>query len=143
MSWWTWLIIAGVLLIVEIFTQGFLVFWFSMGALITSIVSIFTSNMLIQILVFIISSTIMLFFTKTFSDKLRIKESGKKFNAETVIGKVGLVEQEVSELNVGVVKVDGTTWTAISIGDTIEVGREVVVKEIEGVKVVVERKTEI
>lgn len=143
MSWWLWLIIAGILLIIEIFTHGFLVFWFSVAALITTIVSIFTSNILIQILVFTIISIVLLFFTKKFSEKIKKTDTSKKFNAESVIGETGVVIEEVSELNFGVVKVGGSKWTAIAKDDTIEVGHEVIVKKIDGVKLVVERKTNI
>lgn len=143
MSWWLWLIIAGILLIIEIFTHGFLVFWFSVAALITTIVSIFTSNILIQILVFTITSIVLLFFTKKFSEKIKKTDTSKKFNAESVIGETGVVIEEVSELNFGVVKVGGSKWTAIAKDDTIEVGHEVIVKKIDGVKLVVERKTNI
>ena len=57
--WQIWLIIAGICLIAEIFTVGFLIFWFSIGALITMVVSFFTSNIIIQTAVFIIASTIL------------------------------------------------------------------------------------
>lgn len=143
MDWWVWLIIAGAIVILEIFTQGFLVFWFAVGALAAGIVSIFTSNIFIQFLVFGVTSTILLFFTKSFSEKMRTKEDVTKFNIDTVIGKVGTVEKEVSKLDFGVVKIGGSTWTAVTTGDTIEVGEQVIVKEIDGVKVVVERQTEL
>lgn len=142
MVWWMWLIIAGVLLIIEIFTLGFLVFWFSVAAAITCIVSIFTPNIVIQVLVFVITSTVLIFFTKKFSDKIRNKEVTKKFNIDTVIGEIGIVEQEVSKLKFGVVKVGGSKWTAVS-EETIEEGQEIIVKKVDGVKLVVERKTEI
>ena len=143
MLWWMWLIMAGLLLVIEIFTQGFLVFWFSVAALITTIVSIFTSSILIQVLVFVISSIILMFFTKKFSDKIRTTDTKRKFNIDTVIGETGVVEQEVSKLQFGVVKVGGTTWTAVTEEETIEVGQVVIIKHIDGVKLVVERKTEI
>ena len=142
--WWKWLIFAGVLLIVEIFTQGFLVFWFSVGAVAASIVSIFVDNPFIQLLVFGIVSTILIFFTKKFSDKIRNREgSGRSFNVNIVIGKTGTVIQEVSELKFGVVKIGGSTWTAVTKNETIEVGEVIIVREVDGVKVVVERITEL
>ena len=42
--WQIWLIIAGICLIIEIITTGFLVFWFSIGALLAMITSLFTNN---------------------------------------------------------------------------------------------------
>ena len=142
MSWWVWLIIVGALIILEIFTHGFLVFWFAMGALVATIVSIFSPNIFIQFLVFAIASTILLFFTKSFSEKIRVKESTTKFNIDTVIGKIGTVEKEISKLDFGIVKIGGSTWTAVSLDETIKEGEQVVVKKVDGVKVVVERITE-
>lgn len=143
MSWWIWLIIAGIFLIMEIFTHGFLVFWFSIGALITMIVSIFTTNIFIQLLIFVITSTILILFTKKFSEKIRKIDSEKTFNVDAVIGEIGIVKKEVSSIKFGVVKVGGSTWTAITKDDTIPEGQQVIVKGIDGVKLIVERKTEI
>ena len=67
--WQIWLIIAGICLIVEIFTVGFLIFWFSIGALIAMLISFFTTNVIIQTTVFIITSTILIFATKPFVKK--------------------------------------------------------------------------
>ena len=67
--WYIWLIIAGIFLIFEIFTAGFLLFWLSIGALITMIVSFFTSSIAIQTAVFVVASTILIFATKPFVKK--------------------------------------------------------------------------
>ena len=67
--WQIWLIIAGVCLIGEIMTTGFLVFWLSIGALLSMIVSFFTDNVIIQTAVFVISSAILIFATKPFVKK--------------------------------------------------------------------------
>ena len=58
--WYIWLIISGICLIIEIMTVGFLVFWFSIGALITMIASFFTNNIVVQTAIFVISSTILI-----------------------------------------------------------------------------------
>ena len=57
--WQVWLIIAGLFFVGEIATVGFLIFWFGIGALIAMIVSFFTSNIIIQTTIFVISSTII------------------------------------------------------------------------------------
>ncbi len=68
--WQVWLIISGVFFVLEMITVGFLVFWFGIGALLTAIVSIFTDNIIIQMAVFVISSTLLLFLTKPLVKKL-------------------------------------------------------------------------
>ena len=67
--WQFWLIAAGVFLIGEIFTVGFLIFWLGIAALLSMLVSFFTDNLIIQGAVFVIASGILIFFTKPFVDK--------------------------------------------------------------------------
>ena len=76
--WQVWLIISGICFILEIMTIGFLVFWFAIGALITSFVSLFTSNIIIQTTVFILSSTALIFLTKPFVNKFSSSDKIKK-----------------------------------------------------------------
>ena len=54
--WYVWLIISGLFLVLEMITVGFLVFWLAIGALFAMLVSFFTSNLIIQTTVFVISS---------------------------------------------------------------------------------------
>lgn len=136
--WQVWLIIAGICFILEIATVGFLIFWFGIGALFAMITSLFTSNVIIQTSVFIITSTFMLFLTKPLLNKLTHKDSFQT-NAYSIIGKTGIVTHEInSKKGVGQIKVGSETWSAISIDDEIiETGTEIEVKEISGVKAIV------
>lgn len=138
--WQIWLIISGVFFVVEMMTVGFLVFWFAIGALFAMVTSLFTDNLIIQTAVFVISSTILLFLTKPFVKK--ISHSDKvKTNAYSIIGKKGIVLREVNgKKGIGQVKIGSETWTAKSSNEDeiIAQGTEISVKEIDGVKVVVE-----
>lgn len=135
--WQIWLIISGIFFVMEIITVGFLVFWFALGALITALVSVFTDNLIIQTAVFVISSTLLLFLTKPFVKKLSRKDKVQT-NAYSIIGKKGIVTREIdSKKGIGQVKIGSEVWTARST-TAISEGAEVVVKEIDGVKVVVE-----
>ena len=136
--WQIWLIIAGVCLIIEIMTTGFLVFWLAIGALISMIVSLFTDSILIQTAVFVISSAILIFATKPFVKKFA-KTKDAKTNAFSIIGQNGIVTKEIDSINAkGQVKIDGETWSAVGKDDMdIPKGTEVEVLEIKGVKAVV------
>ena len=70
--WQFWLIVSGIFFIGEIITIGFLLFWFAIGALLAMISSFFTDNLIIQTSIFVISSGLLLFFTKTFFTNLKI-----------------------------------------------------------------------
>ena len=136
--WKLWLIIAGLFFIGEIATVGFLIFWFGIGALIAMIVSLFTTNIIIQTTVFLISSTILIFATKPFVKKFAdVKKTNT--NAYSIIGKKALVIKTIDSIHsVGQIKLNGEVWTAESENnEIIEEGLEVEVKEIKGVKAIV------
>lgn len=139
--WQVWLVISGICFILEIITIGFLVFWFAIGALITALVSLFTDNIIVQTSVFVLSSTALLFLTKPFVKKFS-KEDKVQTNAYSVIGKKGIVTKEISEkTGIGLVSVGSEVWTA-KASSSIPKGSEVIIKEIDGVKVIVEPITE-
>ena len=136
--WQFWLIVAGIFLVIEIATVGFLVFWFGIGALFAMITSFFTDNLIIQTVVFILSSTVLLFFTRPFVNKFSPKEKVKT-NAFSIIGKKGIVTQTINPITgEGQVKIGSEVWSAKSSEDVkIEKGLEVEVLDIDGVKAVV------
>ena len=127
-----WLILFVILLVIELFTVNLVSIWFAVGALAAGLVSYFIENMMIQIAVFIIVSAISLLLTNKFVEKLR---NGKivPTNLDRVIGKIGIVTEEITKLEPGEVKVDGKRWSAIST-KKIKVGRKVEILSIDGVK---------
>ena len=136
--WYIWLILAGVFLIGEVMTAGFLIFWLSIGSLIAMIVSFFTDSIIIQTSVFVISSVILIFATKPFVKKFAKVETVLT-NAKSIIGKKGIVTVDIDSIkSTGQVKIDGEIWSAIGEDETdIPKGAEIEVLEIKGVKVIV------
>lgn len=137
--WQIWLIIAGVCLVIEIMTVGFLVFWFAIGALLAMIVSLFTKNLIIQTSVFVISSAILIFATKPFVKKFANNKNAIKTNVYSSVGKIGVVTKDIDSLHsLGQIKVDGEVWSAVGMNDmNIPQGTKVEIKEIKGVKAIV------
>ena len=136
--WQVWLIIAGLFFVGEIATVGFLIFWFGIGALIAMIVSFFTSNIIIQTTIFVISSTILIFATKPFVKKFAdVKRTNT--NVYSIIGKKALVIKTIDPIHsVGQIKINGEVWTAESENhQVIDEGSEVEILEIKGVKAIV------
>lgn len=137
--WKLWLIISGFFFIIEIFTVGFLVFWFGVGALITMIVSIFVDNIIVQATVFLITSTILLFATRPFVDKFTKDDDDNKTNAFAIEGKIGKVVTTIDPIEgKGQIKINGELWSAKSLDDTcISQDTKVIVEKIDGVKAIV------
>lgn len=141
--WQFWLIISGICLIIESFTLGFFVFWFSIGALLALIVSLFTTNIIIQTVVFVVSSTILLLLTKPLIKKFVKTPKTKPTNVYSIIGKEGIVLESIDNLNsTGKVKVNGELWSAIS-DINIEKGEKIKVLSVNGVKLKVEKINEV
>lgn len=136
--WQIWIIIAGVCLIGEILTSGFLIFWLSIGALIAMVVSFFVDSIIVQTAVLVISSAILIFATKPFVKKFA-KTKDVKTNAYSIIGKNAIVTKDIDSINgKGQIKVDSETWSALGKDDmNIEKGTEVEVLKIDGVKAIV------
>lgn len=136
--WYIWLILAGVFLIGEVMTAGFLIFWLSIGSLIAMIVSFFTDSIIIQTSIFVISSVILIFATKPLVKKFAKVETVLT-NAKSIIGKKGIVTVDIDSIkSTGQVKIDGEIWSAIGEDETdIPKGAEIEVLEIKGVKVIV------
>ena len=139
--WQIWLVIAGVFFIGEIFTVGFLLFWFGIGALFALITSLITSNIIIQTIVFLVSSVILLFATKPLVNKFLKNENSVKTNAFSIVGKNAIVIKDIDSMRgKGQIKVDSEVWSAESEnGEPIEKDAEVNIVKIDGVKAVVRK----
>ena len=137
--WAGWLIVAGICFVIEIYTIGFFVFWFGIGALITMLSSFFISSIYIQTMIFVISSSLLLLFTKPLSKRFIKDDQTTSTNVYSIIGKDALVIENIDNITgEGKIKVNGEIWSAIS--DTnIEKDTKVKVLSINGVKAKVEK----
>ena len=134
-----WLVIAAIMIVLEIISLGLTTIWFAGGALIAALAAWLGAHWVIQILVFAAVSLVLLIFTRPVAVKKMMKDI-EKTNAEGLIGTVGLVTTTIdNRKSEGVVKLDGKEWWSRSADDSvIEAGNQVVVKEISGVKLIVE-----
>lgn len=137
-----WLIILVLLVIIEIFTLGLTTIWFAGGALVAIVVAALGGPVWLQVLVALIVSTVLLFFTRPVAMKY-FNRDREKTNAESLVGRQAIVLSEINNLQgTGQVTINGMEWTArtISDGQTIKSGEVVVIRGIHGVKLLVERE---
>ena len=133
--WQTWLIAAGVFLILEMFTMGFLVFWLSIGSLLAMLVSLITDSIIIQTSVFVVSSGLLIFLTKPFVKKFTENDTTKT-NVYSLVGKKAIVIEDIDwTTGNGQIKFEGQVWSARTEEQVnISKGTEVEIVRIEGVK---------
>ena len=135
-----WLILAIVLGVVEAASVQLMTIWFAVGAVVSIIPAVMGASLPVQFIVFLAVSTILLIATRPFAKKfLNVKKT--KTNSDRVIGKVGVVVHKIDNtMEEGRVLVSGLDWSARSEdGEIIEEKEQVIVKRIDGVKVIVER----
>lgn len=140
--WVLWLILCGVFLIAEIFTVSFLLFWPGIGAFFAFITSLFIDEFTVQLAVFVISTILMIIFTKPLVKKVFKNKDNTKMNNSSLIGKTGIVVKDINTIEAkGQVKVNGELWSAFS-SDPREIIKEnsaVIVEDLEGVKLKVRK----
>ncbi|MCQ2979553.1 MAG: NfeD family protein [Clostridia bacterium] len=141
-TWTIWVIAAVIFAIIEIYTPSFFIIWFSVGSIGAAITSIFTDNTLIQIGVFIVLSLVLVLSTKRLTDKFITKKNSYKTNSDKLIGKVGLVIEDINPIeSLGRVKIQGESWKATSTDNKeIEKGSKVKVDKIDGVTLYVTKE---
>ena len=137
--WQIWLVISLFFFILEIATTGFLIFWFGVGGLVATLCSLVIKNVIVQTLIFIVTSTLLTIFTKPLVDKYVKTTNTTKTNAYSVEGKVGKVTKDIEPIEGrGQVIIDGEAWSAKSFDDSfIPKGTEIKVESLNGVKVIV------
>lgn len=132
-----WMAIAILFATAESFTLGLTFIWFSGGALLAMIVSFLGLPLFVQVLAFIIGSSLMLIYTRPAAVKI-FKIGATKTNVDSLIGKEGIVIKELEPFSMGQVNVKGQIWSAKPDGEsTIAEGQTVEVVRIDGVKLIV------
>jgi membrane protein implicated in regulation of membrane protease activity len=136
-----WLIIVIVMAVIEIITLGLTTIWFAGGALAAFIASLLGADLAMQIILFIVVSVVLMALTRPLAVNY-LNTDRVKTNAESLIGKLGVVKEKVDNLNAqGIVSVEGQEWTARAIDDEmIPLYAVVEVVEIRGVKLMVREK---
>jgi len=137
-----WLIVFVACIVIEIISMGLTTIWFAGGALVAAIGAAFSVPLWVQIILFIIVSFVLLYFTRPIAVKYFNKDRVKT-NAESLVGKQAIVSSEIDNLQgIGQVTVEGKEWTARTTVDnvTLPVGSVVIIKAISGVKLMVEEK---
>ena len=144
--WIIWLIVGVALIIAEIFTLGFFLLWFGVGAIAASLFGFLGFGFGVQFLVFIVVSVGMTALSRTiFANYFSHGETDRtKTGVESMPGKIGTVTiASKGALSEGAVKVFGSTWTAFPLEGEAELveGEKVEVVEVKGSSIYV-RKTD-
>lgn len=136
-----WLILLGVLLIIEIITLGLTTIWFAGGAFVAFLVAILGGAIWLQIVIFLVVSVLLLLFTRPIAMKY-MNKNVQKTNVDSLEGEKAVVIETIDNLKgTGRVVLRGMEWSAKTREDKeIKEGTVVKVIAVEGVKAVVEEE---
>lgn len=139
-----WLILLIVCIGIELATLGLTSIWFAGGSIPAMIAAAIGAPLWLQILLFVLFSLVLLFFTRPIAVKYFNKDRIKT-NAESLVGRTAIVISDINNLEgIGQVTVSGQEWSARSVADgvLIPTGTVVTVRAINGVKLIVEERKE-
>ena len=136
--WMAWMIFAAACIIGEIFTAGFFLFWFGLGAIAGGVLALLGLSAGWQWGAFIVISGVLFGASRRLADRIT-KKQPPGIGADRIIGKEGLVLEDIDNINnSGRVRLDKEEWRADSeTGDVIPKGERVVVNRLDGTHVVV------
>jgi len=128
-------------LVIEILTLGLTTIWFAGGALAAFLVSLVSESIILQLAVFLVVSLVLLFFTRPIASRY-LNSKRVKTNYESLIGQEVKVLERIDNFNnIGLVQINGLEWMARAVDEEsiIEPGEKVIIREVSGVKVIVEK----
>ncbi|MCY3863580.1 MAG: NfeD family protein [bacterium] len=133
---WLWTCSAVVFSLAEVFTAGFFLLPFAIGAAAAAVLAWVDAHILWQWLVFFVGSAVSFVYLRRFVRRLDDDEQ-PRVGANRLIDAHGKVIERVDDdEQTGMVRIGGEEWRAVA-AEPIEVETRVMVTEIDGTRLVV------
>ena len=146
MIWYIWLILAAIFIVAEMFTTGFVLLWFGIGALVAALLALTgLVGMPLQILAFLVVSVALTIASRTIFERFLLRGSpGRelKTGVDTLPGRIGVVvEPSKGAMQEAAVRVFASTWRAFPCEgeDPLKEGEQVEIERVDGATVYVRR----
>jgi membrane protein implicated in regulation of membrane protease activity len=138
-AWVIWVVAAVVLLIAEATTSAFIAIYFGLAAIAAAAVALTGVGLVVQLIAFAALSVGSLTITRPALKRAIGSTHLHRTGVDAMQGKIGVVTRSIGQLEPGLVKIGGETWTARSFYDEepIAEGSRVEVIKIEGVTALV------
>ncbi|MBQ9924411.1 MAG: NfeD family protein [Clostridia bacterium] len=135
-----WLVIIILLAVIEASTMALVCIWFAAGAVVAMLTALIGLGFWPQIILFTLVSAICLAAVRPMAVR-HLNTRKTATNADRAVGKEALVVESIdNRIPSGQVRVAGQMWTARAADDhmVIPEGTSVIVRQIQGVKLIVE-----
>ncbi|WP_308857809.1 NfeD family protein [uncultured Oscillibacter sp.] len=137
---WIWLGAMVLFGVVETLTAGLVSIWFVAGAAAALLADLAHASVTVQLVLFAVVSAVALAVTRPLVRKFTAGRTVPT-NADRLLGQTVKVTETIDNENAaGAVYADGKTWSARSAdGAVIPAGEMVCIRQMQGVKLLVER----
>lgn len=135
-----WLSLSIIFILLELLIPGLFYFLsFAVGSGAAAIFSIFSENLILQLVIFTAISILVFLALNMWVKDLPIKTENLS-NTQALIGKSGIVTETILSHQKGLVKVQGEIWSARSTDSSrINIGDIVRIKDIKGSHLIVKK----
>lgn len=139
--WQLWVLVTVVCLILELTSGDLFILCFSIGALVTAVLSAFGLGFYGQLAVFVVASVLSILFVRpSLVRRLHGRKKERLSNADALIGRIGRVSEAIEQGGYGRVAIDGDDWKAVSSDGTyVPMGQNVRVVGRESIIITVEK----
>lgn len=127
-TWLVWVIVGIVLIIAEMTTFTFYLLWLGVGAFAAALSTQITDNLLIQIIIGCLTALVLTLLTKQLTRNVRHSSVGFYDPYQNIVGKTGIVEENISPHQMGQVRIGSDVWSAVA-SEPIEENEAVVITE--------------
>jgi len=136
--WLIWMIVGAVFFVGEIFTAGFFLLWFGVGAVVAGVLALLGFRTAWQWAAFAVVTAVLTIISRRFADRFTTQQPSG-IGADRFLGQKGVVLEAIDNTkNTGRVRIAQDEWRANSdSGEPIPEGKTVEVTRLEGTRVVV------
>ena len=140
---WTWLIVAGVLLIAELLVSGIFFVWLGLAAICVAAIAVVAQmSWQTEVAVFAVLSVVLVLFARPWLKKRRLDKTDQpNLNRRmyAYVGRTYYLEEPIVHGR-GRLKIDDNLWTIE--GPNLPEGAQVTVKSVNGLTLLVEKAEE-
>lgn len=133
---WLWTCSAVVFSLAEVFTAGFFLLPFAIGAAAAAVLAWVDAHVLLQWLVFFVVSAVSFVYLRRFVRRMDGNEQPRVGANRLIDARGKIIERVDEDAQTGMVRIGGEEWRATA-AEIIEVDSRVMVTQIDGTRLVV------
>lgn len=135
---YVWAVIAVVLFVGEMFTAGFFMLPFALGATVAAVLELSGLDPIWQVMAFLVVSVVAFLLLRRFADHIT-HDSPVRIGVDRLIGQQGIVIEElIPNHPAGQVRIQREEWRADAPGfGIVPIGTKVTVEAVEGTHLIV------